>query len=920
MRMKLTSFLSSLFLFPLSLFAENLSNTALMEKINERFPELELSSISSESLKVHPCQNVDALMTALSSAQTSSENDLILLDGSLSQSWTLSSTLTIQGSSDKGQIVLLSMNPETGSFHQPVTLKNYGLYLKTGNTISVKLANFAIDGASTTSEVTQYSSGIAINGGTLIASCISVINADVKSILNSFIYGSAVCTYQSIQSTLSVQATFYNSTFANNSSDSAYTQAAAYCRGGSLSFVHCTFKENSNGSVAGPASLTNCLVDIAPTSITSGYLLSNTIGLLTTNNERYVPYCLGIGEGSGTTVIDSQFLRYDALGNPRKYGDLPDYGVAEAIQIELPNEFVILPSGTQQIYFGLTPISRGTFYIETRLSESEDWVRIPEEELIASPQEGTLATVSGWKSFRYYVSDFTKKKHFYRLCVTDSINTLRSEPIEITLTTVPRYASRPSSKKTIYLDFGGYVIDSKTRLDIALKNNFLVQNYICTAPFDYTGGPAQRTGTTETTECSTDRAIYDIWRMVAEDFSSFDVNVTTIEPHPNQLSKNDENDETYGVRVVIGFAEDKNGNLGNWAQVGGLATWNSFNSSMDEPIFVFGTSSRQNAACQITHEVSHSLGLHHDEGILYLKDVTVYENGIFVDYPELFRENEYYQGNEFVQGTVWYPIMGGVPTSTTDNNHNPFDQFDFINQWSKGDYTSATDTHRENRGIPQDDFAIMLGLWKGIPYINLDNQFYQYDDYGLRLIEDDHCDSFGEATVLQFENNVVESTGHISKHVDENNKTVLNDVDCFKLTTSGRATLSVDITPEYRDAYQPYGSIDFAEGSSLNAYVEVYKEDGTCIGGTGLSKKYYAFRDANLKVELPRKGTYIIRVSGTFVDFKLETALRPEGYENVEEWYPNDRSNYGSIGPYSLKACLTPLEEISQPGYRLLLR
>lgn len=875
--------------FASALFADN---AKCWSALRERFPELNLPE-SQPTFRT--ATSYDTLKAAISAAISASGDDVILLDGRNNQTWVGSSTIEITGSAANGSIFIVSQNPETGDFNTPVTFKGFGIYLKSGNTLSLKLANLTIEGANTliTSDFSHFSPGIMVNGGTLIASCITLTSAEISLGVRAF--GISTCVSQG-------EATYYNSIFANNNSASYYTQSVAHQMGGSLSFYHCTFKNNktNNSTITTSTTngnnitMTNCLLDASPSGVSQGYLVSNEISNLISTSTT-IPYCEGPGIETDTKVDN---LTYDALGNDRNARGKADYGAVEAIELALPEEFVILPSGTRQIYIGWEPISIGTLFLETRANESDPWTRIPSTDLIYSPTEGNNAPLSGWKSFRYYVKDSAFRQAYYRLVATDGQTTLMTDSQKITLQDVPQYSSRPQSTKTIYLDFGGYIFDAQKHLKKAQSMiPTFNDKYICTTPFKYEGGPGYYSNLPN--PCPTEYAIYDIWRMVSEDFSIFDVNVTTIEPHPDALSKTDPADDTYGVRVVIGFAT-----IGTWVDAGGLAEWNSFNASIDDPAFVFGNTSRQNAACQITHEVSHTLGLHHDSG-----------NPFFMD--SFIGKKEYYFGVDVVLGATWYPVMGSAPSSTGSSNTSlRYEQYDFINQWSKGDYTQAYDEYRTIHDEPEDDFAIMLGLWEGKLFTN--NNAYAYKDYGLRLIEDDFSDIFEQSTLLPLENNKSSIIGLISKHIDETTKTTYNDVDCFKITTSKPALLSIDVTPGYYDSYTPYNSINFAEGASLNAKVEVYAADGqTILAQTDKSSSLYDFRNANLELKLSSAGTYLIRVSGTFTETTAPSNTRPNGYENVETWYLNDPSSYGSIGPYRLDVKITP---IAKPGYQFLIR
>lgn len=202
--------------------------------------------------------------------------------------------------------------------------------------------------------------------------------------------------------------------------------------------------------------------------------------------------------------------------------------------------------------------------------------------------------------------------------------------------------SLPGAKRVIFLDFDGHADTSGRWKDGAAS-----------LPFDTDGNPSSFSNSER------DRII-QIWQRVAEDFSIYEIDVTTEEPPIESLRKSGSNDANYGVRVAIG------GRSSDWfgRNVGGVAFVGSFDSNVDVPCWVFSASlgnSEKSVAEAVSHEAGHTLGLLHD-GI---------EDGA-----------EYYSGHG-----NWAPIMGlstGRP----------------ITQWSRGEYNNANNT--------QDDLAVML--------------------------------------------------------------------------------------------------------------------------------------------------------------------------------------------------------------------
>jgi hypothetical protein len=231
------------------------------------------------------------------------------------------------------------------------------------------------------------------------------------------------------------------------------------------------------------------------------------------------------------------------------------------------------------------------------------------------------------------------------------------------ITTTPTYPtsqtftlhSRPSSSRKIYLDFNGHTTTGTFWNTLPPPNGFNRATFT-TPAFSLDADTANFSNAEHA-------SIQAAWRIMAEDFAAYDVDVTTEDPGLEGLKRASAADLNYGMRVV--FGPDQNAtNAGGQGYIGSFS-WLRATGDTDVPCFVYapvGAGAKFMGECG-SHEVGHTVGLLHDG-----------------------TATEGYFGGHGTGAGSWAPIMGTG-------------YYKDIVQWSKGDYTGANNT--------QDDLTVI---------------------------------------------------------------------------------------------------------------------------------------------------------------------------------------------------------------------
>ena len=279
----------------------------------------------------------------------------------------------------------------------------------------------------------------------------------------------------------------------------------------------------------------------------------------------------------------------------------------------------------------------------------------------------------------------------------------------------PAYSSLPGANATLFLDLDG----------ITYPGTWGNKTPGTVPAYDIDNNP----GVFSSTELSN---IRQIWSRVAETYSPFNINVTTVDP--GSLG------QRQVTRIVIGGDNSWYGSAGGVAYVGGFAGTGTQNHT--GWVFQKNVGSPFNIASAASHEAGHTFGLSHQSEFG--------ADGTFL--------SEYRRSTD---GGYTAPIMGvGYQGSTANLPRN---------LWSNGP-----------RAVGSNDQAsqqLDLGVLASTSGNRSPNGGSYYNGFGFRA--DDHADSFADASGFNFGNDAaggLSASGIITQSTDR---------DFFKFSSTG---------------------------------------------------------------------------------------------------------------------------------------
>lgn len=384
--------------------------------------------------------------------------------------------------------------------------------------------------------------------------------------------------------------------------------------------------------------------------------------------------------------------------------------------------------------------------------------------------------------------------------------------------------SRPTAKKTIYIDFDGF-----TAKGTSWNSSYNIDP-IVSPPYDPDNNGAAFTNN-ELLQ------IQGVWQRVAADFAPFDVNVTTEDPGEANLVNTGGSDDRWGMRAVVTLVNFSNLPIGGFAYIGSF-NWNYENAgATDTPCYIFNSTSMSVAAA-VSHEVGHSIGLSHDG--------TTSANTVQ-------GAAEYYNGHGSGENS-WGPIMGSG-------------YYKNVTTWDDGTYLGTSNgASNANFGSGPLDLTVIT------------------QQNGFGFTPDDNGNSVSAATTLVGASipggrQSLSMLGSIEQS---------SDLDFFKFQTgSGTVDITIDpyvnqiwtsngnggFTESVESSFLDGTNWDENQGSNLDVEATIYDSSGNVIAVSNPNGLRASFTNLNLTV-----GTYYLRVDG--VGFGNPKADPPTGYSD----------------------------------------
>ena len=385
--------------------------------------------------------------------------------------------------------------------------------------------------------------------------------------------------------------------------------------------------------------------------------------------------------------------------------------------------------------------------------------------------------------------------------------------------------SRPTARKTIYLDFDGF-----TARGTSWNTGNNIATIVSPAWDPDRNGPAFTNN--ELSE------IQGAWQRVAADFAAFDVDVTTEDPGEANLVNTGGSDDRWGIRVVNTLVDFSNSGAGGFAYIGSFRWGYERSGATDTPAYVFNRTG-MNVAAAVTHEVGHSLGLSHD--------------GTTSANP-LQQNAEYYDGHGTGENS-WGPIMGSG-------------YYRNVTTWDNGTYIGTSNgTANANYATGPTDLATITQASNGFGFV-------PDADGNTNLLATTLV-----GTSIPGGKQSISKLGTIEQP---------GDFDFFKFQT-GTGVVDITIDPYVSDLWTSDGRGGYVnsiepsflygtrwnenQGSNLDVEATLYDDAGVVIAVSNPAGLRASFSNLSLRL-----GTYYIRVDG--VGFGDPRANPPTGYSD----------------------------------------